>query len=88
MIDQKLSAWRRVVFWLGLVFLSAVGGAVLGTAIGLLAATFIPMCQGHSCLVFRGMYGYEAAAFIGSRIGLAVMPPIAIGLVLGRAEKG
>ncbi len=78
---RSLSGWKKYLFLAGFVFLLAVGSALLGTVVGLLATTFIPMCDGHSCLAFRGMYGYEAAAFIGFRVGLFVLFPVASSLI-------
>jgi len=49
-------------------------GGILGSLLGLMVTTFIPICcEGgscHNCFEFRGMVGYEATGFIGFWFGI------------------
>ncbi len=64
------------------IFLSLPIGGFIGFIIGLISTTFIPLCchdNGcHSCLQFKGLVGYEAAAVIGFFTGLFLIPIIYI----------
>lgn len=77
MKPDKLSRKTAILHVLGLI-LSIPIGAIFGLILGLISTTFIPMCCNdngcHNCLVFRGMVGYEATAYIGIIAGAIIFP--------------
>lgn len=81
---KKLSTKKKTLLLVGLI-LSIPVGALLGSFIGLIAVTFIPVCCDdtgcHNCFEFKEMVGYQATAYIGFWLGLFVGPILYILLV-------
>jgi hypothetical protein len=75
---KNLSKIKKIGLLFFLFIFSIPLGAFIGSFIGLISASFIPICchelSCHSCLEFNGLFGYQASGLIGFFLGIYLFP--------------